>query len=504
MPILSNQATRIAPAAGFPAGVDDIWNLLPSGLGTLNQKMQLALWNDSMQRLSGLPEQQLAGMDFFTLLNIDLQQRTLMLNELAIHDCWQGIIHNKQQALRVDIQRKQINSETVFPFVITDYSKDYNTLTELSAAKILAEKTDKAKSQFLSHMSHELRTPLNAILGFAQLMQANEDLSDIQQDNLKEIEDAGSCLLNLINEILDLSRIEAGKIQLSEESISLDQLIHEGIKLVKPMAEKKRVSITYELNTSKLLQSDHVRLKQVLLNLLSNAVKYNRDGGSVSAHCIEIDDNTIRIEIRDSGPGIKHELQNSIFSPFERMGADNKKTEGSGIGLMITRRLVQLMGGRIGLLSEPDRGSVFWMELPSAQAKLDNVYNMGNSQSQPDRSNLTLVCIGMDATQRDLINRTMSLRAHINLEHYPNVHEAVFQLLQYKPQCIFLGPEAAYELSMDPRNLLTLKNLNLVVVENTSNPASPRVDQTLFSKVLPQQHTLHELLALVDSYFSEK
>ncbi|QPJ64834.1 MAG: PAS domain S-box protein [Candidatus Nitrohelix vancouverensis] len=239
---------------------------------------------------------------------------------------------------------------------------------ELIKAKEDAEKANKAKSEFLSNMSHEFRTPLNAILGFSQLLEidAAEPLSPAQQVSVNKISSAGAHLLQLINEILDLSRIEAGKLTLSIEPICLNHLVDEALSLIGPMASQHNIAIKNNLQDSNklFLNADKTRLRQVILNLVSNGVKYNRPGGSLVVNGT-LERRVIKISIVDTGPGLTPVEQKAAFQPFNRLGADRKGADGTGIGLPISIRLIEMMGGKLGVNSEPGVGSQFWVELPA-------------------------------------------------------------------------------------------------------------------------------------------
>ena len=232
-----------------------------------------------------------------------------------------------------------------------------------------AEKASQAKSEFLSRMSHELRTPLNAILGFGQMLELDEEgFSLTQKENVKEILTAGQHLLNLINEVLDLSRIEAGKMEVSLETIDLDELLQHTLSLVCHQAEERGVSIEDHVSGNNLtVFCDVMRLQQVLLNLLSNAVKYNRDKGQVVIDA-RSDGNHLELSIRDQGRGLSQKEIDRLFVPFDRLNAD-RDVQGTGIGLVITRHLLELMGGRLEIESEPGIGSVFRVVLPAAEVK---------------------------------------------------------------------------------------------------------------------------------------
>lgn len=245
---------------------------------------------------------------------------------------------------------------------------------ELKRAREAALNSSRAKSDFLSSMSHELRTPMNAIMGFAQLLEMNPEntLSSTDRQNAGEIIHASRHLLDLINEILDLSKIESGNISFSIEDVEIGEIAREISGTLRPLAGKNAVSLQFSAGNKSQpmsLKADRVRLKQVILNLASNAIKYNRPGGFVNI--FEEPTNAAgmgRLVVEDNGLGIPKEKQSDLFQPFQRLGAENTDVEGTGIGLVITRKLVELMGGRIGLESEPGKGSRFWIELPRTRS----------------------------------------------------------------------------------------------------------------------------------------
>jgi PAS domain S-box-containing protein len=232
-----------------------------------------------------------------------------------------------------------------------------------SAART-AEAASHAKSQFLSRMSHNLRTPLNSVLGFAQLLQM-DDLSDEQRESLEYILIAGRHLLDLINEILDLSRIEAGGLGLAIEPFRLADLLLEALDLIRPALIERRIVLRFDAATAHGLsvQADRQRLRQVLLNLLSNAVKYNCEGGAVWLDCTTTERGRVRVRVSDDGPGITPEHMARLFTPFDRLGAEASGVEGTGLGLVLSRQLVEAMGGAIGVESRVGQGSIFWFEI---------------------------------------------------------------------------------------------------------------------------------------------
>ncbi len=238
----------------------------------------------------------------------------------------------------------------------------------LLLAKDQAEAGNRTKSDFLSSMSHELRTPLNAILGFAQVLEIDE-LTEDQLDSVQTIRRSGQHLLRLINEVLDLARIESGKLDLSIENVDLADIFNNCGSLIGPLAEGRGVTMTFERSPgANAVQADNTRLKQVLVNLMSNAVKYNRQGGNVTVGTTLTASGRVRIAVTDTGQGIPDERLGQLFTPFSRLGAEATETEGTGIGLVISKRLIEAMDGQIGVETRTGAGSTFWIELPVAEA----------------------------------------------------------------------------------------------------------------------------------------
>ena len=235
----------------------------------------------------------------------------------------------------------------------------------LNIAKDEAEQANLAKSKFIASMSHELRTPLNAILGFAQLLKIDA-LNDERKESLQEIISAGDHLLMLVNQVLDLSEIESGNVPLKIDKYDLNTLINDSLLILKAITDKHSITINNKIDSSLdlTINVDKGRFKQVLLNLLSNAIKYNSKDGKITIECLSNDDNMLSLSIIDTGMGLSAEQQNHLFKPFDRAGAENSSIEGIGLGLVISKDLIEQMNGMIGFESESGKGSRFWIKVP--------------------------------------------------------------------------------------------------------------------------------------------
>jgi len=285
-----------------------------------------------------------------------------------------------------------------------------------------AEKANKAKSDFLSSMSHELRTPLNAILGFSQLLEHDADASEDQLENVLEIRKAGSHLLELINEILDLSKIESGKIDLSITSVDTCEIVDDVIGLSQQLAEKGQIALSHNCNKSSYVLADKLRLKQVLINLVSNAIKYNKPGGSVSISSYNQNEMAI-IKVSDTGLGIPEDKLEDIFKPFNRLGAELTNVEGTGIGLAITKRIVNAMGGKILVSSELGKGSCFTIQLPTGQLVQQDLIvtessEILSSEDEPESNLITsILYIEDNEANARLVNKLVNRLSYVALIH---------------------------------------------------------------------------------------
>jgi signal transduction histidine kinase/CheY-like chemotaxis protein len=256
--------------------------------------------------------------------------------------------------------------------VLLRRSQTEQVLAQAREAQVMAEAANRAKSEFLSRMSHELRTPLNAILGFSQLLELNP-LTDEQRECVAQINRGGKHLLGLINEVLDIARIEAGRMELSPEPVGIVDVCHEILDLVRPLGAHRGIQFHIDLAglNGSCVRADNQKLKQVLLNLFSNAVKYNRDGGQVRLSPAEAAPGRLGLAVSDTGPGIPAEKLGRLFVPFDRLGAEQTGVEGSGLGLALSKSLIELMGGTLTVTSAVGQGSRFCIELAHVEAPVE-------------------------------------------------------------------------------------------------------------------------------------
>jgi PAS domain S-box-containing protein len=298
---------------------------------------------------------------------------------------------------------------------VRDVSERSALVVELRAARDQADAANRAKSEFLSRMSHELRTPLNAILGFAQLLEM-DDLEAEQRDSVNLIRRAGAHLLNLINEVLDISRVESGQMALSLEPVLLRQVIEESLELISGQARARSITVAHSdlAGCSEVVRADAQRLKQVLVNLLSNAVKYNRVGGRVDVEWARKGD-FVDVRVRDTGPGIPEHLRHRVFVPFDRLGAEHTDVEGSGVGLALSQRLMAAMNGTLRLESRQATGAGFVLELPS-----DTLPSTGRTPRRPtvvDATRSSVLYIEDNLSNLRLVERVVARRPRWHLVH---------------------------------------------------------------------------------------
>jgi PAS domain S-box-containing protein len=337
-------------------------------------------WNGGAQRIKGYSAEEIVGQRFHRFYpHEDIDRGTPQRDLDAVTA--KGRLEDEGWRVRKDGStfwanvvftaiRDQTGNLRGFAMLTRDLTERRKVEAELTNAKSAAEKANLAKSDFLSSMSHELRTPLNAILGFAQLMESDSPRpTPSQKESIDRIMQAGWYLLELINEILDLAMIESGRLAWSLEPVSLTEVMLECRDMIEPQAQKRGIRVTFpELDSPCFIKADRTRVKQVFINLLSNAIKYNQAGGSVVVECSASASQRVRVSFKDTGGGLSPEKLEHLFQPFNRLGQEASAEEGTGIGLVVTKRLVELMGGAIGVASTVGQGSVFWIELVTTAA----------------------------------------------------------------------------------------------------------------------------------------
>jgi signal transduction histidine kinase/CheY-like chemotaxis protein len=363
-----------------------------------------------------------------------------------------------QSVAQGDLSTKVVLSDKLRPVEMLKLQRSFNQMIDDVGRKntVLVNLAHEAvissnhKSAFISSLNHELRTPLNAVLGFAQMLELNErePLSENQKLAVEQILRNGNHLLELINQMLELSKIEAGTLPLNMEDIPARDVFDESLYLIQARANHDDIEIVDDTSgiDLPLLWTDSTRLIQVLLNLLSNAVKYNRKGGRVSLACREVYDRMLRISVIDNGLGIEAELQEKIFMPFERLGHELGQIDGTGIGLSITRQIVEKLGGQIGFESEQGRGSHFWVDIP-----------LSNEQAGDD----TVIA---DVDGDDIVSSGPVSRTLLYIEDNPdNLHLVEAIVGQFKNLHLLSAPNAVigYDLATSKKPDLILMDINL-------------------------------------------
>ncbi len=400
------------------------------GIGLTDAEGRFIYINAAHEQMNGFALAEVQGKHFSMMLPQE-QAATLgqeIMATLTRGETWRGLLPQVRKDGSQFISLSNIgfvNDEEGNPThlfnLFSDHTEEMLRQQVLQSAKEEAERANQAKSDFLSSMSHELRTPMNSIIGFSQLLEYDDDLNKEQRDNLHEISKAGAHLLKLINEVLDLAKIESGRIQLSLEPVGLGELVGDCLSLVEPLASKQAIRIdTSALDSNPHVRADRTRLKQVILNLLSNAIKYNRPSGRVTIWVAPAPAGALDLKVEDSGYGVATHRLKELFEPFNRLEQTEERSEGTGIGLTITKRLVEMMGGQVTVESSLGIGTTFSIRLPTIETGVETIEDEDSLvTSAPQQS---------PSVEQDSVKRVLYI------EDNPANLKLVAQLFSKRPQ----------------------------------------------------------------------
>lgn len=381
--------------------------------------------------------------------------------------------------ISVNLRVFSYNGKRSFVALIKDETQSRAINENLRLARIAAEQSSLSKSRFLADMSHDLRTPLNAIIGFSQLLQIDPGVNKEHKAYADDIFEAGNLLLKMIDEILDLSRIEAGKIEYKPSAVSVEGLFRNCQLMTEPLATKANITLHFDFpeDESLAIFVDETRFLQVMFNLISNAVKYNREGGGIEVYCTAIEElGRLRVSVKDTGIGIAPETLGQVFDAFSRVHVSQDSIKGTGIGLAITRRLVEEMGGEIDLISQEAEGSTFWVEFPRffAEKNSENVGESIQKISSPDTSKLRLpraisiVYVEDDQANRVVLERLMERQSDISLSVVDNATDGLSMIRDQMPDLVITDiamPERdGYWLLAELRNDSATKNIPIIAL----------------------------------------
>jgi len=476
--------------------------------------------NHAQELELGYSEDEVLGMHFSHFIpEGDREHFTQQIGSLGSRRAWSGQlpVRRKDGSTFVSFSTigfiRDADGEVQYSFnIYTNFSGELERRAELALAKEEAERANQAKSDFLSSMSHELRTPMNAILGFAQMLEYDINLNADQQDNVQEILKAGNHLLELINEVLDLAKIESGKTDMSMEDVRLSSLLSECGDLIKPLAQARDIALAIQVPSEWAVRADRTKLKQALINLLSNAVKYNRWAGEIAVTVAADAQDTLRIDVQDTGEGIAAEQMEKLFQPFSRLGSQSSQVQGTGIGLTITRRLVELMGGHVGVHSKPGEGSTFWITLPHVhcvELQEDAIEVPYKTQPLALERSYHVLSVDDHATNLRLIETILARRPNVRVTSALTPEQGIEFALADRPDLILLdinmpdmdGYQVLGILKADPR----LRSVPIVAL--TANAMARDVERGLqagFAQYLTKPVDVRVLLKTLDDCLQQR
>lgn len=426
-----------------------LFDASPDAIVVIDQWGKVILASDSIRFLTGVGRNNVEDSLFSNYINPDGYPDVEMSVEMIRNKDIPNFIQ-RLQIINVDSGFKNIEAHGVVVnlmghddavlMLLRDVTPQVELEHRLLAATIVAEQANRAKSEFLSRMSHELRTPLNAVLGFAQILEM-DDLSSDQRDSLAQIRKGGQHLLQLINEVLDISRIEAGHLAISTEPVAIADVVNEVCDLLRPMSEDREIEIRIASAwiDGRMVIADRQRVRQILLNLVSNAIKYNRFAGKVDIS-YSVSGDFVTVTVEDSGPGIAKDQVELVFAPFERLGAEASDVEGTGIGLTLSRHLAEVMGGSIELQSSP-AGSSFTLTLPYGGIQIgSNGFDLLESTGLFPTllTEVNVLYVEDNISNVQLMERALSSHDFINLIVARSGSEGIAIAKRERPDIIFL------------------------------------------------------------------
>jgi len=459
------------------------------GIITIDSKGIIEMANPKAYQIFAYVEGELEGQSVSLLMPKAMRSaHDQYLNKSEIHT--PKIINKARELLglrkdgsnfpmELNISPMSLNGEKKFVGILHDITERNNALKAITNAKLAAEEANKAKSSFLSSMSHELRTPLNAVIGFSQLLQVDDEapLNANQQESVEHIYSAGQHLLNLINEVLDLAKIESNQVNLSLSNINLISTMKHCLSSISPQITAANLTLEHKLPELEdiFIHADESRLIQIMSNLLTNAIKYNRKQGHISVYLAQ-ENNKVRIFVKDTGLGIPESMMKDLFIPFNRLGAEQSDIEGTGIGLTITKTLVEMMNGKIGIDNQPGVGCTFWVEF--LQTGMSDSTQTTDTQlkaaQMPEQSEVKILYI-----EDNKINRLL-MKKIINTKTDFQYHEAISGLtgiqaaIELQPHIILLDinlPDMdGYEIYQKLRLESNLKSTKVIIVSANAMP----------------------------------
>ncbi|MDO9005235.1 MAG: ATP-binding protein [Aquabacterium sp.] len=462
---------------------------------------------DYSRRVNKISEDEVGELvDSFNNMLIEIERRTLALET-----------SNREKVREVDERRNaqheimRLNQE--LEQRVQERTRQLETSNhELALATQAAESANQAKSEFLSSMSHELRTPLNAIIGFGQLLTSDVMSPTAEQKKTftEHILRAGRHLLELINEILNLAQIESGHLSLSLEPVSLQEILQDCHTMIEPLGDQRGIRTLFPTSCDLNVMADRTRLKQVLLNLLSNAIKYNRDMGAVVVDCTSASPDRVRVSVQDTGMGLSEAQLKLLFQPFNRLGQEAGAQEGTGIGLVVTKHLIESMGGEIGVTSTVGMGSVFWIELRATEpvpaiSHRDVLTAMAPKETAPKQhQTYTVLYVEDNPESLKLVEQILSTRPDIRLLSAPDGRLGVELARVHLPDVILMdnnlpnldGASAQAILRNDP------KTRHIPVIALTANAMPKSINQGLaagFFRYITKPINIKELLEAINA-----